>query len=94
VAYAGELGVNAENNGHANWRELMDAAGHQPMLIGGRRWCHWAAVRMGSEAFGRADLNALALMNPAAGWMGVDQVLEEPDFDRLGSFSAVWFNSW
>jgi hypothetical protein len=94
VAYAGELGIHAENNGHASWAEIMAAAGEQPMCIGGRKWCHWVAVRMGSRAAGRPDLDLLALMNPAAGYRGVDQVLDPADFDRLGSFSAVWFASW
>jgi hypothetical protein len=94
VSYLAEQGINAENNAHASWLDIMAAAGEQPMAIGGRAWCHWVAVRMGSRAAGRPDLDALALMNPAAGYRGVDQVLEEHDFDRLGPFSAVWFTSW
>lgn len=94
VSYLAEQGINAANTPHASWRDLQDAAGHQPMVIGGRRWYHWVAVRMGSETAGRPDLDALALMNPAPGWMHVDQVLERDQFEQLGPFSAVWFTSW
>jgi len=52
------------------------------------------AVRMGGGAFGRPDVRLLALMNPAAGYMGVDQVLDEQQFLELGPFSAVWFTHW
>lgn len=33
-------------------------------------------------------------MNSAPGYHGIDQVLHEYDFNSLGPFSAVWFNSW
>jgi hypothetical protein len=94
VSYLGEIGVTAENNPDASWQEVMDAAGYQPMVIGGRAWCHWVAVRMGSTAIGRPELGLLALMNPAPGYEGVDQVLDRTMFDGLGAFSAVWFTSW
>ena len=64
------------------------------MVIGGRAWNHWVAVRMGGPAAGRPDLAVLILMNPAPGWMGVSQWLVEDDFDGLGPFSAVWFTAW
>jgi hypothetical protein len=88
------MGIGAENNPNATWDELQAAAGYQPMVIGGRAWCHWVGVRMGSSAIGRSDLDVLALMNPANGWMGVGQSLSQAQFDALGSFSAVWFTSW
>jgi hypothetical protein len=94
VSYLAEIGVTAENDSTASWQELQDAAGHQPMVIGGRNWCHWVAVRLGSQIIGRPDIDALALMNPAPGYMGVDQALGLEDFERLGSFSAVWFTGW
>jgi hypothetical protein len=94
VEYLGEQGITAANNPGASWAEVMAAAGHQPMVIGGRAWCHWSGVRMGSEAIGRPELNLLALMNPADGYMGVQQVLDVYDFEQLGPFSAVWFTSW
>ena len=94
VAYLAELGVSAENNPDCSWSDIIGAAGHQPMVIGGREWCHWVAVRMGTWAIGRTDLDYLALMNPAPGYRGVDQVLDPEDFMILGPFSAVWFTAW
>ena len=94
VSYLGEVGVNAANNPDASWSDVVDAAGYQPMVIGGRAWCHWVAVRMGPAAAGMWRSIPLILMNPAPGWMGVTQYLYETDFNRLGSFSAVWFVSW
>jgi hypothetical protein len=86
--------VQAANDGEADFDECLAAAGFQPMLIGGRTWNHWSGVRMGGLALGRADLRAMALMNPSPGWMGVDQLMEEYAFNNLGPFSAVWFESW
>ena len=94
VEYLGELGIGSANNPDASWHEVIGAAGFQPMVIGGRAWCHWVAVRMGTIAIGRPDLDMIALMNPAPGYMGVDQVLAPAQFDQLGAFSAVWFTSW
>jgi hypothetical protein len=94
VEYLGEVGIGAANNPEASWQEVMDAAGYQPMVIGGRRWCHWVAVRMGSDALERPDLDELALMNPADGYKGVHQTMDSLDFSTLGPFSAVWFTSW
>lgn len=94
VSFLEEQGIGAANNPDATWQDIQDAAGHQPMVIGGRAWCHWVAVRLGSDIIGRPDLGALALMNPADGYKGIGQVLWESDFDFLGPFSAVWFTSW
>jgi len=94
VSYLAEQGIGADNNELASWSDVMAAAGYQPMVIGGRAWCHWVAVRMGSDAIGREDLQQLLLMNPAPGYQNVSQVLGPADFDRLGPFSAVWFTSW
>jgi hypothetical protein len=94
VSYLGELGIGAANNPAASWQDVQDAAGFQPMVIGGRAWCHWVAVRLGSQGVGRPDLETLWLMNSAAGWMNVWQTLSEYAFEQLGSFSAVWFTSW
>lgn len=90
VDWLSTIGVAASNTASASWRDTMAAAGEQPMLIGGRQWCHWVAVRMGTRAAGIVQLDALALMNPAPGYMGIDQVLEETDYQLLGPFSAVW----
>ena len=94
VQYLGEMGIGAQNDGEATWDEVVAAAGYQPMVIGGRAWCHWVAVRMGTSAAGVNGTSALALMNPAPGWGGVDQVLYPASFQALGTFSAVWFDTW
>jgi len=91
VQYLGELGIPALNNPNATWDDIMAAAGHQPMVMGGRQWCHWVGVRMGSSCAGIQDSNMLALANTAPGYMGVEQLLYWTDFDELGPFSAVWF---
>lgn len=49
---------------------------------------------MGGSAAGYPELETLALMNPAPGWMNVYQTLSEYAFQQLGPFSAVWFTSW
>jgi hypothetical protein len=94
VSYLEEQGIGAENNADASFQEVLDAAGFQPMVIGGRGWCHWVGVRMGSVAAGLQDARVLALMNSAPGWMGIHQALDEQEFTNLGPFSAVWFTSW
>jgi len=94
VSWLAEIGIGASNNPDASWSEVTAAAGFQPMLMGGRAWYHWVAVRMGGPAIGHPEVAALALMNPAPGWMGVDQVLYESDYPYLGPFSVVWFTSW
>lgn len=94
VSYLAEQGISAENNSNASFDDVMAAAGHQPMVIGGRAWCHWVAVRIGSLLVPAAPMEALALMNPAPGYMAIGQMIERSDFDELGPFSAVWFTSW
>ena len=94
VSYLAEVGISAENNADASWEDVMAAAGYQPLVVGGRAWCHWVGVRMGSSAAGITSLITLALMNSAPGYMGIDQALDPEDFYRLGPFSAVWFTSW
>lgn len=94
VSYLEEQGVQAENNPDASFSDVLAAAGYQPMVMGGRTWNHWVGVRMGSTAAGTTGFWRLALMNPAPGYMGVEQLLDEDDFQRLGPFSAVWFTSW
>lgn len=94
VSYLEEMGISAENDSDASFGDVVDAAGYQPMVIGGRAWCHWVGVRMGSVAAGVPTVEALALMNSAPGWMGVDQILTANKFLELGPFSAVWFTAW
>lgn len=94
VEYLGEIGVVADNNPDASWNDVVAAAGHQPMVIGGRAWCHWVGVRMsGLTAQYSAD-GPLILMNSADGWEGVGQWMSSAQFGNLGPFSAVWFTSW
>ena len=94
VEYLGEIGVQADNNPAATWNDIVAAAGFQPMVMGGRAWCHWVGVRMGPDAAGLSPDLPIILMNSAPGYMDVDQVLYEDQFAKLGQFSAVWFNSW
>lgn len=91
VSYLAELGIPALNDADVSWEELHSAAGHQPMVCGGRQWCHWVGVRMASDAYGGGPDHVVLLANPAPGYMAVHQVLEVMDFDSLGPFSAVWF---
>lgn len=94
VSYLAEQGVSSENNPDASFDDVVAAAGYQPMVIGGRAWCHWVAVRMGGPAAGAARRLPLLLMNPAPGYQGVSQALSAEQFAQLGPFSAVWFTSW
>jgi hypothetical protein len=94
VSYLAEIGVGAANNSNATWQDVVDAAGYQPMVIGGRQWCHWVAVRMGAAAAGLPPQPYLLLMNPSPGYMGVTQWMSIDDFELLGPFSAVWLTSW
>lgn len=91
VAYLAELSIPAQNNPDASWQDLLGAAGYQPMLIGGWAWNHWVGVRISSLVVSLDVEPLLALANPAPGYLGVDQVLDINDFERLGPFSAVWF---
>lgn len=91
VSYLAELDIPAAYDPQTTWEEIHGAAGYQPMLMGGRSWCHWTGVRMGSDAFGAGSADMILLANPAPGYMGVDQVLYRTDFNQLGPFSAVWF---
>jgi hypothetical protein len=91
VSYLAELGIPALNDASVSWDELWSAAGYQPMVAGGRAWCHWTGVRMASPAFGAGPDDVVLLANPAPGYMGIDQLLTLADFSDLGPFSAVWF---
>lgn len=94
VQYLAEIGVTALNDADSSWAEVQAAAGHQPMVIGGRAWYHWVAVRMGSDTVGHPEREALLLMNGSPGYVGVYQLLDKWAFDKLGPFSAVWFTHW
>jgi hypothetical protein len=94
VEYLAEIGVTAENDPDATWSDLVDAAGYQPMVTGGRAWSHWTGVRMGSIAANLPDMDLLILANPASGYMGVEQTMDIEQCLNLGPFSAVWFTAW
>lgn len=101
VEFLAEIGVSAENNADASFEEILDAAGWQPMVMGGRAWCHWTGVRISTRqisAYQRqttVEANQfIALANPAPGWDQVQQMMGDYDFLRLGTFSAVWFTAW
>jgi hypothetical protein len=67
------------------YADAISLAWAGPLLLGGRQWCHWTAVR-------GTDGRVLQLANPAPFWFGVGQVLNEPQWDRLGPWSAVWLS--
>jgi hypothetical protein len=94
VQYLAEIGVTASNNPNATWQEITDAAGYQPMVMGGREWCHWVGVRMGASAAGIDPQRCVLLMNPSPGYRDVWQSIDVWQFEQLGPFSAVWFTSW
>ena len=94
VQYLAEIGVSASNNPDASWEEVTDAGGYQPMVIGGREWCHWVAVRMAAAAAGLPPRPSILLMNPSPGYREVGQSLNVYEFEELGPFSAVWFEAW
>jgi hypothetical protein len=94
VAWLAEIGIGAENDSAVSWTELIDAAGYQPMIAGGRGWYHWTGVRISNVVFGASGETLLALANPSPGWKGIDHVLDLEDFADLGPWSAVWFTSW
>jgi hypothetical protein len=95
VSYLGEQGIQAHNNPNASWQEVKEAAGFQPMVIGGRYWCHWVAVRIPiPRRPPEFYAPGLVLMNPSPGYMGVWQSLSEDQFNQLGEFSAVWLSAW
>jgi hypothetical protein len=94
VEYLGEIGIAAANNPSASFDDILAAAGSQPMLMGGRTWCHWTGVRVASPLFLSTNDQVVALANPAPGWYGINQRMTRYDFGRVGAFSAVWFTSW
>jgi hypothetical protein len=94
VEYLGELGIASANTPLASWQDVQDAAGFQPMVIGGRTWNHWVAVRVGTQTLDIRSAEALALMNPSPGYLGVAQTLNPVQFGDLGDFSAVWITNW
>jgi len=94
VQYLSEIGVTASNNPNASWDDIVDAAGYQPMVMGGREWCHWVGVRMAGPAAGRDTRDHVLLMNSSPGYRAIYQEITPGSFMVLGPFSAVWFTTW
>lgn len=84
AALARDCGVEATSLSLAGWADVQAALdGGDAILLGGRGWNHWVAVR------GRWDDGSPRLMNPSPGWMGVGDTLSRADFLRLGPFALV-----
>jgi len=81
--YSSLWGWPSHHSPQVTWSEVTALAYAGPLLLGGRSWCHWTAVT-GTDGVG------LQLANPAPTWFGVGDWLERVEFDRLGSWSAVW----
>lgn len=77
-------GVAAFNKNPISFDEVAALAGTVPLMIGGRAWGHWTAVR-------GFDGERLVLANPGGtGPRYGQQTLDRDQFRTLGSFSAVW----
>jgi hypothetical protein len=94
VEWLAEIGVTAESNPAATWADITAAAGHQPMVMGGRAWCHWTGVRIWGGLYVGSLSPYVAIANPAPGYQDVWQVMDAASFSALGPFSAVWLTSW
>lgn len=68
--------------GWLDYWTTVQLATSMPLLIGGATWYHWVGVR----GFDGMDL---VLANSAPGWMGVEQVLSEAQWNKLGPFAVV-----
>lgn len=77
-------GVAARNQNPMSFDEVAALAGHVPLMIGGRNWGHWTAVR-------GFDGESLILANPGGtGPRYGQQTLNRDQFHQLGPFSGVW----
>jgi hypothetical protein len=82
-AYSRVYSWPSHHSGSVTWQDAIALAWAGPLLLGGRAWCHWTAVT-------GTDGNGLYLANPAPTWFGVGDWLDQFEWDRLGSWSAVW----
>ena len=78
-----EWGAPVERAWPATWDWVAAHAGLGPILLGGRAWGHWSAVR-------RSDGAGFDLANPAENWMGVGNYMDPNEWARLGPFSALF----
>lgn len=77
-------GLVGHNQNPISFDEVAAKAGTHPLMIGGRTWGHWTAVR-------GFDGARLVLANPGGtGPRYGQQTLDRDQFHRLGPFSAVW----
>lgn len=75
--------VEAQNFAPLAWEQVTSWAGKMPVMIGGRAWYHWSAVR-------GFDGERLIMANPAGtGPRYGQQTLTRQQFNDLGWFSAV-----
>src|SRR5689334_22043882 len=79
---SGNWGLEAKPGG-VSWSQVCEMAGKGPVIMGGHGWYHWVGVRRYADG-------VLELANPADGWKGVHQTLNETRFQWLGPFSAVY----
>lgn len=81
----GEFGFDANHEPTISFQFAALEGDHAyPILIGGRNWNHWSAVRDYDES-----RDILLLANPADGHRGVHQFMTRPQFEALGPFSMV-----
>lgn len=73
-------------NGAVSWGDVNARAGTGPLIMGSSTWNHWTGVRSPDSS------GNVLLANSAPGWMGVDQVLTESQFDALAPFYGVWLD--
>lgn len=67
----------------ADWDWVAERAGRGPILLGGRAWNHWVAVR-------RYNGDGLLLANPAPNWQGVGDYLDRDEWETWGPWAAIW----
>lgn len=78
--------VKTGNHAVVSWQWLQDWAGSGPIMCGARGWYHWVGIRQ------KLANGNIGIANSAQGYMGVWEELSERDFNRLGTFSAVWID--
>ncbi|MCC6174900.1 MAG: lytic transglycosylase domain-containing protein [Chloroflexi bacterium] len=81
--YGDEMGLTFTNDANVDWDDLVEIAGEQPIMLGGRNWVHWTGVRYPTQE------GTLALANPAPNWQAAGNELDRAEFDRLGPWSLI-----